>query len=201
VTIIKTRDPRFLGKSVADMAAIRQQDALDAFLDLSLEEDLETTFESANTGGDPEAMGEILRSPYVLVGISDAGAHVQFGATFGYSTTLLGLWVRERQIMPLEQAIHKLTFQVASVYGLPQRGLLRPGYWADLTLFDPSTVRPCEPEWAEDYPANTRRLVQRSEGLHYTIVNGQVIYQDGRLSGDLPGTVLRGTAARERAAA
>jgi len=201
VTIYRTRDQRFQGQTVADLAAARRQDPLDAFLDLSLEENLETTFESANTGGDPAAMGEILRSPHVLVGISDAGAHVQFGATFGYSTTLLGLWVRERQIMPLEQAIHKLTFQVASVYELHGRGLIRPGYAADLTLFDADRVRPCEPEWVEDYPANTRRLIQHSEGLHCTIVNGQVIYQDGRLSGNLPGQVLKGSAARVRVAA
>ena len=194
VTVYKSRDERFQGKSVADVAAVRGQDGLDALLDLSLEENLETVFESANTGGDPHAMGEILRSPHVLVGISDAGAHVQFGATFGYSTTLLGLWVRERQIMPLEQAIHKLTFQVASVYELPGRGLLRPCYAADLTLFDADRVGPCEPEWVEDYPANTRRLIQRSQGLHCTIVNGQVIWQEGRLSGDLPGAVLRGSA-------
>jgi N-acyl-D-amino-acid deacylase len=200
VTIYHTREQRFQGGTVADMAAARNQEPLDAFLDLSLEENLETTFESANTGGDPEAMGEILRSPHVLVGISDAGAHVQFGATFGYSTTLLGLWVRERQIMPLEQAIHKLTFQVASIYELHGRGLLRPGYAADLTLFDAGTVRPCDPEWVEDYPAGTRRLIQRSEGLHCTIVNGRVIYEAGRLSGDLPGQVLRGTAAKRTAA-
>ncbi|HLG69343.1 MAG TPA: amidohydrolase family protein [Chloroflexota bacterium] len=198
VTIYRTRDERFQGKSVAELAAARGSSGLDAFLDLSLEEDLETVFESANTGGDPVAMGEILRDPHVLVGISDAGAHVQFGATFGYSTTLLGMWVRDRQIMSLEQAIHKLTFQVASVYDIRDRGLLRPGYAADLTLFDPATVKSGEPEWVEDYPASTKRLIQRSEGLHYTIVNGRVICEDGRLSGDLPGQVLRGTAATGR---
>jgi N-acyl-D-amino-acid deacylase len=201
VTVVQSRDERFKRKTVADVAAMRGQDALDTFLDLSLEEDLETVFESANTGGDPEAMGDILRSPHVLVGLSDAGAHVQFGATFGYSTTLLGMWVRERQTMPLEQAIHKLSFQVASVYGINDRGLLRPGYAADLTLFDAATVRPCEPEWAEDYPANTRRLVQHAEGLHYTIVNGEVIYEGGRLSGALPGQVLKGSAAKVPSAA
>ena len=94
--------------------------------------------------------------------------------------------------MPLEQAVHKMTFQVASIYGLENRGLLRPGYAADLALFDPDTIAPCEPEWAQDFPANTKRMVQRSEGLHYTIVNGRVIYEGGQLSGDLPGRVLRG---------
>src|SRR5581483_7869434 len=186
----------YVGQTVADVAAARGQDALDAFLDLALAEDLETAFSTVITGGDPAAVGAILRSPYVLVGTSDAGAHVQFGADFGYGTTLLGLWVRERGVLSLEQAVHKLTFQVASVYGLDDRGLVRPGYAADLAIFDPATVNACEPEWAADFPAGTRRLIQRSEGMHYTIVNGQVIYADGQLSGDLPGRVLRGAAYR-----
>jgi N-acyl-D-aspartate/D-glutamate deacylase len=190
----KPENQKYNGKTVADMAAMRGQDPLDAFLDLSLEEDLGTVFWNANNGGDPEAMAEILRSPYVLVGTSDAGAHVQFGADFGYGTILLGLWVRERGLMTLEHAIHKLTFHVASIFGLEDRGLVRPGYAADFAIFDPKTVNAHEPEWAEDYPGNTRRLVQRSEGIHYTIVNGRVIFEDGRLSGELPGKVLRGSA-------
>jgi N-acyl-D-amino-acid deacylase len=201
VQIIKTVRPEnaeYVGKSVAEMAARRGQDPLDAFLDLSLEENLETTFRSANSGGDPDAMAEILQSPYVLVGQSDAGAHVQFDAEFGYGTTLLGMWSRDHGALSLEAAVRKLTFDVASIYGLMDRGLLHPGYAADLAIFDPATVNACEPEWAEDYPANTRRLVQRAEGVYYTIVNGQVIYEDGRLSGDLPGHVLRGSAYTRR---
>jgi N-acyl-D-aspartate/D-glutamate deacylase len=163
-----------------------------------LEEDLETTFWSANTGGDPEAMAEILRSPYVLVGLSDAGAHIQFDAAFGYGTTLLGLWVREKGVMPLEQAIYKLTFQVASVYGLEERGLLRQGYAADFAIFDPATIGAEEPEWVVDFPANTGRLIQRANGMHYTIVNGTVVCENGKLTGALPGHVLRGAAWRGR---
>jgi len=158
-------------------------------------------FWNANNGGDWNAMGEILRSPYVLVGTSDAGAHVQFGADFGYGTILLGLWVRERQVMTLEQAVHKLTFHVASIFGLQGRGLLRPGYSADLAIFNPNTVDSHEPEWAYDYPAGSKRLIQRAEGMHYTIVNGKVIHEDGRMSGDLPGQVLRGSLYRQQKAA
>jgi N-acyl-D-aspartate/D-glutamate deacylase len=96
--------------------------------------------------------------------------------------------------MALEQAVHKLTFQVASIYGLADRGLLRPGYAADVAVFDANTVKSCEPGWAADYPLGTKRLIERSEGIHYTIVNGRVIFEDGSLTGDLPGQVLRGTA-------
>jgi N-acyl-D-aspartate/D-glutamate deacylase len=198
---VRAENQRYNDKSVAEMASMRGQDPLDAFLDLSLEEGLDTVFWNANNGGDTNAMGEILRSPYVLIGTSDAGAHVQFGADFGYGTTLLGLWVRERQLLTLEHAIHKLTFHIASIFGLEGRGLLRPGFAADLVIFDPKTVDAHEPEWAEDYPGKTKRLIQRSEGIYFTVVNGRPIYEDGRLSGELPGQVLRGSSYRGRQAA
>ena len=198
---VKPENQRYNGKSVAEMAALRGQEPLEAFLDLALEENLDTVFWNANNGGDAAAMGEILRSPYVLIGTSDAGAHVQFGADFGYGTTLLGLWVRERQLLSLEYAVHKLTFHIASIFGLEGRGLLRPGYAADVAIFDPKTVGAHEPEWANDYPGKTKRLIQRAEGMHATIVNGRPIYEDGKLTGELPGEVLRGTAYRGRQAA
>jgi N-acyl-D-amino-acid deacylase len=196
--VVKPENEKYNGKTIAEVGAMRNQDPLDAFLDLALEEDLGTVFWNANNGGDIDAMGEILRSPYVLIGTSDAGAHVQFGADFGYCTILLGMWVRERQVMSLEQAVHKLTFHVASIFGLQDRGLLRPGYAADLAIFDPKTVNSHEPEWAHDYPAGSKRLIQRSVGMHYTIVNGTVIHEDSRMSGDLPGQVLRGPLYREQ---
>ncbi|MGZ8434098.1 MAG: N-acyl-D-amino-acid deacylase family protein [Candidatus Binatia bacterium] len=192
--VVKAENQKYAGKSVADVAALRKQDALDAFLDLALEEDLGTTFETTNRGFNPEAMSTIMKSPYVVIGTSDAGAHVQFGADFGYCTTLLGMWVRDRQMIGLEQAIHKLTFHVASIWGIEGRGLLRPGFHADVTVFDPKTIKACAPEWADDYPAATKRLIQRAEGVHYTIVNGKVIYDDGKLSGEMAGNVLRSAA-------
>ena len=90
---------------------------------------------------------------------------------------------------------------MASIFGLQGRGLLRPGYAADLAIFDPKTVNSHEPEWAHDYPANSKRLVQRSDGMHYTIVNGTVIHEDGRMTGDLPGHVIRGPLYRQQKAA
>jgi N-acyl-D-aspartate/D-glutamate deacylase len=97
--------------------------------------------------------------------------------------------------------VHKLSYQVAWIYGLQGRGLVQPGYAADLVLFNPDTVNACQPEWAADFPANTRRMVQKSEGIHYTVVNGRVVFEDGALSGDLPGSVLRGSAYTREAAA
>jgi N-acyl-D-aspartate/D-glutamate deacylase len=94
--VVKPENEKYNGKTIAELGAMRNQDPLDAFLDLALEEDLGTVFWNANNGGDVGAMGEILRSPYVLIGTSDAGAHVQFGADFGYCTILLGMWASNR---------------------------------------------------------------------------------------------------------
>jgi N-acyl-D-aspartate/D-glutamate deacylase len=199
--VFKPENQKYVGKTIAELGAMRNQAPLDAFLDLALDENLETIFWNANNGGDWDAMGEILRSPYVLIGTSDAGAHVLFGADFGYGTILLGLWVRERQVMTLEQAVYKLTFHPASIFGLQGRGLLRPGYAADITIFDPKTIHAEEPEWANDFPAGTKRMVQRAVGLHYTIVNGTVINDHGRMTGDLPGQVIRGPLYRQQKAA
>ena len=176
--------------SVAEIAKIRGQDVIDAFLDLSLEEGLDTEFQTSSTNGDEQAVAEIIRSPFVLVGQSDAGAHLIYDAGFGYATRLLGYWIREKNIMSLEEGVRKLTFMVASIFGLQDRGLLRPGMAADLVVFDPATVRECEPEMVQDLPGNEKRLIQKAVGIEATIVNGQVLVQRGEHTGALPGMVL-----------
>lgn len=180
------------GLSVAALARQQGKDVLDAMLDLSLAEDLQTRFRHSVSNGDDEATAAILNSPHALVGQSDAGAHVQFDAGFGYCTTLLGEWVREKAIMSLEQAIWKLTGQVAAIYGLRGRGTLAPGHAADLVLFDRTTVRALEPERVRDYPGGTSRLIQGAEGVAWTIVAGEPIVEQGALTDARPGRVLRG---------
>jgi N-acyl-D-aspartate/D-glutamate deacylase len=177
-------------KSVAEIAKIRGQDVIDAFLDLSLEEGLDTEFQTSSTNGDEQAVAEIIRSPYVLVGQSDAGAHLIYDAGFGYATRLLGYWIREKNVMSLEEGVRKLTFMVASIFGLHDRGLIRRGMAADLVLFDPATVRECEPEMVQDLPGNEKRFIQRATGIEMTVVNGQVLVEKGDHTGALPGSVL-----------
>jgi N-acyl-D-amino-acid deacylase len=188
-------------KSVAEIAKIRGQDVIDAFLDLSLEEGLDTEFQTSSTNGDEQAVAEIICSPYVLVGQSDAGAHLIYDAGFGYATRLLGYWIREKKIMSLEEGVCKLTFMVASIFGLGDRGLIRPGMAADLVLFDPATVRECEPEMVRDLPGNEKRLVQKATGIEMTIVNGEVLIEEGNHTGALPGTVVGNGNGRARQAA
>jgi N-acyl-D-amino-acid deacylase len=190
INAVKPENKHLEKKSVAEIAKIRGQDVIDAFLDLSLEEGLDTEFQTSSNNGDEEAVAEIIRSPYVLVGQSDAGAHLIYDAGFGYATRLLGYWVREKQIMSLEEAVRKLTFMVASIFGLHDRGLLRRGMAADLVVFDPATIRECEPEMVQDLPGNEKRFIQRALGIEATLVNGQVLIDKGNHTGVLPGSVL-----------
>jgi len=151
---------------------------------------LETLFQTSSNNGDENAVAEIIKSPYTLVGQSDAGAHLIYDAGYGYATRLLGYWIRERNIMSLEEGVRKLTFMVASIFGLHDRGLIRPGLAADLVLFDPETVMDSEPEMVNDLPGGEKRLVQKAVGVKMTVVNGEVLTEDGKHTGALPGRVL-----------
>jgi N-acyl-D-aspartate/D-glutamate deacylase len=181
-------------QSIQDIAKAQGKDGLDCFLDLSLEEDLETRFVHTNTQGDPQAVCEILKHPAVMIGQSDAGAHMGYDARFGYSTAFLGCWVRDYGIMSLEEAVSKLTFRVASIFGLSDRGLIRPGLAADIAVFDPATVNTEEPEYVQDLPGDETRMIQRATGVPYTVVNGEVVIENGAVTGARPGKILRPTA-------
>ena len=179
------------GKTIGQLAREQNKSIVDAFLDLAVEEKLETAFLYGENNVDQEAMTEILNYPNAFVGLSDGGAHVQFHGGYGYSTRLLGHWVRERGIMPLEKAVRKLTFDSASAFGIYDRGLLRPGMAADITVFDPETVRPLPEDKVTDFPAGGWRMRELAEGIRWTIVNGDVLLDDGRHTGALPGRVMR----------
>jgi N-acyl-D-amino-acid deacylase len=185
------------GQTAAQLAQLHgAADPLDAVFDLALEEDLHTVFLSAIPVDD--AMGEIVRHPHTIVGQSDAGAHVQYLSNFGVCTTLLGEYVRERQLLSLEAAVRELTFNVASIFGIRDRGLVWPGWKADLVLFDPDTVESQVVEEADDYPGGFRRILQHARGMHYTIVNGEVLVDHGAHTGAYPGQVIRNTFATDR---
>ena len=180
------------GKNIDELAQSQSKRPIDAFLDLALGEDLETTFEDSTTQGDIQAVKEIFNNPHVLLGQSDAGAHVANATPgFGYSTIMLAHWVREHQIMSLEDAVKKLTFLPASLFGIHDRGLLRRGMAADVVVFDPEKIDLAEPEKVADLPEGAPRYIQRAKGIHYTIVNGSVLMKNGAHTGVYPGRVLR----------
>jgi N-acyl-D-aspartate/D-glutamate deacylase len=189
------------GQSVAQLARRQGKEVLDTFLDLALEEDLETGFRTPLTNGDPDAVGQIVASPYTVLGQSDAGAHLAIDAGFGYCTGLLAHFVRERNALTLEAAIRKLTGMQAQIFGITDRGLLRPGMAADVVVFDPATVAPEEAELVRDLPGGAARLVQQASGIHLVLVNGETILEAGKLTGARPGQVLRGGAGKAKSAA
>ena len=178
-------------KSVGQIAEAEGKRVIDAFLDLVVEEKLETRFLQAENNIDDEALSKILTHPNAVIGLGDGGAHVQFHGGYGYITKLLGEWVREKQVMSLEQAVRRLTFDSASTFGLYDRGLLRPGMAADIAIFDPATVKCGKEEVVHDFPAGGWRIKETSEGVTHTIVNGQVLLEDKKHTGALPGRVLR----------
>ncbi|MBM4297092.1 MAG: amidohydrolase family protein, partial [Deltaproteobacteria bacterium] len=198
VAVNKVSQPEhreYEGKSIDEIARLKGKASLDALLDLALAEGLETTFEESNTQGDEAAVREIFHSPYVMLGQSDAGAHVASGNPgFGFGTIMLGYWVRERGIMPLEDAIRKLTFMPASIFGIHDRGLLRPGMAADMFVFDPATIDLQKPRKVSDLPEGAPRFVQGARGIQYSIVNGSLVMANGAHTGAYPGKVLRSEA-------
>jgi len=179
------------GKTLGEIARAQGKGVIECLCDLSIEENLDTGWLHGENNVDDDAVAKILTYPNAVIGLSDGGAHVQFQSGFGFSTRLLSEWVREKQAMSLEQAVRRLTFESASIFGLYDRGLLRPGMVADIVIFDPDTVKPLPLEVLHDFPTGAKRIKEPAQGIHMTIVNGQVLMEDGRHSGNLPGRVLR----------
>jgi N-acyl-D-aspartate/D-glutamate deacylase len=179
------------GKTLGEIAKTQGKGIIDCLCDLTIEENLDTEWLHGENNVDDAAVAQILNYPNAIIGLSDGGAHVQFQSGFGFSTRLLSEWVREKKIMSLEQAVRRLTFESASTFGLYDRGLLRPGMVADIVIFDPDTVKPLPLEVLHDFPTGAKRIKEPAQGIHMTIVNGQVLLEDGKHSGSLPGRVLR----------
>jgi N-acyl-D-aspartate/D-glutamate deacylase len=178
-------------KTLGEIAKAQNKGIIDCLCDLTVEENLDTEWLHGENNVDDAAVAQILNYPNAIIGLSDGGAHVQFQSGFGFSTRLLSEWVREKKIMSLEQAVRRLTFESASTFGLYDRGLLRPGMVADIVIFDPDTVKPLPLEVLHDFPTGAKRIKEPAQGIHMTIVNGQVLLEDGKHTGNLPGRVLR----------
>jgi N-acyl-D-amino-acid deacylase len=132
-----------------------------------------------------------MKHPRSVVTFSDSGAHVSQIMDSSLQTHLLSHWVREKQAFTLEEAVKLITNDTATQFGFHDRGLLREGLAADIVVFDPDTVGPRLPEVACDLPAGAKRLTQKCDGMHATIVNGQVLLRDNEPTGNLPGKLIR----------
>jgi N-acyl-D-aspartate/D-glutamate deacylase len=180
------------GRSVADIAKEQGKDGVDAFLDLTLQDDLDVEFTMASFNTRVDRMKEILSDKRVLVALGDGGAHVDMLCDAGYPTYLLGTWVRERQALTLEEGVRRLTSDPAEVFGVRDRGRLAPGLAADVAIFDATRVGSTNRgERRFDLPGGAKRMVMPSRGVEYTVVNGAVTWADGKLTGAAAGEVLR----------
>ena len=183
-------------RTIAEVARERGQHPAETLIDLALEKDLQRFFMQPLANEDQDYALELMRHPRTVTTFSDSGAHVSQLMDSSLQTHLLSHWVRKKQAFTLEQAVRMLTLVPATLWGFADRGLIREGMAADLVVFDPDTVGAAMPEVADDLPAGARRLVQRSRGIAATVVNGAVLLREGKHTGALPGTLLRGPLAR-----
>ena len=179
-------------RSVAEIAAERNQDSVETYIDLALEKGLKRFFMQPLTNTHEPSTLEMMRHPRSVITFSDSGAHVSQIMDSSLQTHLLSHWVREQEALTLEDAVHQLSFVPASHWKLAGRGLLREGWNADVVIFDPQTVEPQVPELTYDLPAGARRLKQKANGFLATIVNGEVVLRNNEHTGALPGQLLRG---------
>jgi N-acyl-D-aspartate/D-glutamate deacylase len=159
-------------RSIAELAREAAKDPLDCMLDLALAENLDTVFSALLLNSDEDAVARMLGHAHSLVSLSDAGAHLTFFNDAGFGLHLLGHWVRRRGVLSLAEAARRLTSHPAGVFGILGRGALKPGYHADLLLFDPAKVDRGPKQRVFDLPGGHPRLTTPPLGVHGVWVNG-----------------------------
>jgi N-acyl-D-aspartate/D-glutamate deacylase len=184
-------------RDLADLAAADGKHPLDWMLDCALAENLDTIFTAVLLNSDEAAVGRMLRDPHASIALSDAGAHLTFFCDAGFGLYLMGHWARELGVVPLEEAVWQLTGRPAEIFGIRNRGLLRPDYAADLLLFDPATVGRGPKQRVHDLPGGAPRLTTPAQGVHGVWVNGVKVADaaGARADAGQPGRVLREFAA------
>jgi N-acyl-D-aspartate/D-glutamate deacylase len=182
------------GRRVSDIAAEEDKSPFDALLDIAIADGLCTGFCTPlwrNSDDDWRLRVDIARNPSVILGASDAGAHLDMAAQFNYPTVFIENAVRRLKLLPLEEAVHLLTEVPATLYGLKDRGRIRPGARADMVIFDPAAIGSTPFTVRHDLPGGAMRIYAEGVGIDRVFVNGVEILTDGVFTGERPGTVLR----------
>jgi N-acyl-D-aspartate/D-glutamate deacylase len=181
------------GQTVDRLAAAAGRHPLDWMLDFAIAEDLGTVFTAVLLNSDEAAVGRMLRHPHASIALSDAGAHLTFFCDAGFGLHLLGHWVRELGVLGFAEAVWQLTGRPAQIFGIPGRGLLRPGMAADLLLIDPDQVGRGPKRRVFDLPGGAPRLTTNAIGVRGVWVNGvRIVDENGPLlDAGRPGRVLR----------
>ena len=192
-SVHKPEHAAWVGRTLDELLAERGGEPLDAFLDLCLDDDLQTQFfvTPLLERGGRVVTEALVTHPLAMAGSSDGGAHLSSFVGADYTTRLLTEWVPNP--LTLEEAVRRLTAVPAAVHGIHDRGVVRTGAWADLLIVDLDHLAVGATRWVNDLPADSGRLVVDAEGYRAVIVNGEVVLDDGVATGALPGHVLRPT--------
>ena len=185
---------QYEGRSFGSIASERRVDPFDALCDIVVEDRLQTGIEPDLQGDEEDSWRErveLFRDPRVLIGGSDAGAHVDMMKTFGCLTHFLGEYVRDRGYVSLEEGVHLITDAPPRLFGLRERGRLEEGFHADVCVFEAERINRGPIHMVRDLPSGAERLTAEADGVQHVLVNGVEIAREGALTGATPGTVFR----------
>jgi N-acyl-D-aspartate/D-glutamate deacylase len=184
----------FAGRTVGEIANSSGRDPFETLLDIVIADELRTGLWPQPSDNDDESWKlrlQVWRDERAMIGGSDAGAHLDRMCGARYPTAFLGEVVRDRQLLPIEEAVHLITDVPARFFGLKERGRIAPGWHADLVVFDPAIVASERITTRSDLPGNTERLFAAARGIEHVLVNGVEIVSAGKETGNLPGRVMR----------
>jgi N-acyl-D-aspartate/D-glutamate deacylase len=188
-----SRDKSLVDQRIGDIAARLGKTPFDAMFDIAIADELRTVFirrQPPPTDETKSRRAALWLDDRVVVGGSDAGAHLDMNDTFNLATSLLAA-ARDDRAMSLEAGVRLLTQAPAKLMGLKNRGIIKEGFRADLVMFDPETIKPRATTMRYDLPGNEMRLYAEADGISHVIVNGACIVEAGVHTGALPGQVLR----------
>ena len=184
---------KLVGRTFGEIGAERGRDPFDVALDLAIEDGLRMTFTPVRKSDDDlwALRAELWRDPRAVLGASDAGAHLDVQCGAAYTTSFLAQGVREKQLMSLEEAVHRLADVPARLFGLRERGRIAEGWHADLVIFDAERIAPGEEGMRRDLPGGAERMYVEATGIEHVLVNGVEVVRGNALTGALPGRLIR----------
>lgn len=188
------KNQSLVGKTLAEIAGMRNTTAIETMIDLSLEEDLQAHFLAANMGHtDNAVVGDLLANPRVHLGASDGGAHILSFSTYGDTGYLFSQFVRNCKALSLEAAVKKITLDTANIWGMKNRGVLKEGYAADVTIFDAEQIDRGDEYYTDDVPGDGHRYIRDAVGVNTVVIGGAVAYQDGEYTDSARGSIISGS--------
>ena len=190
--VVHERNYPYEGLTMTQLGDALGKHPLDAWLDLAIDEEMETVFSTVFSEGGEE-LARALKDPYSHISFSDGGAHTRYLTSAIWPVLWLSYWLRDKEIMSLEEGIYKMSALPAWLADFKGRGTLRVGDWADIIVYSQEEIGFLydKPVFANDFPGGERRVIQKAKGLRYTIVNGAVTFEGNECTGAVPGKLLR----------